>query len=159
MQCQALIEPTLAAHRNLKTGTMQTMPFEAQHKPIKNPPVCFAHEGFAVAGAANDNKVYVWDSERGDQLLSLNHGGKYPRFQDNTKKSHLTSQKVLKYALWWFGVYGPTKGGPADSPGRPSVQTAFLKEEDKFLIISGTERYSKNYIVLWVTVPRSVTTC
>jgi hypothetical protein len=111
MQYQAVIEPTLAAHRNLRTGTMQTTSFEAQHKPIKNPPVCFAHEGFAVAGTENDEKVYVWDSERGDLLLTVNHGGKYPIFQNSTKKSHLTSQKALKYALWWCVVYGTTKGG------------------------------------------------
>lgn len=85
MQYQAPIKPTLEAHRNLKTGTMQTIPFEAQCKLIKNPPVRFAHEGFAVAGAGNNDKVYVWDSERGDQLLTLNHGGKYPRLQNNTQ--------------------------------------------------------------------------
>lgn len=42
----------------------------------QSPSVCFAHEGFAVAGAAGgESKVHVWDVERGDQLLSLDHGG------------------------------------------------------------------------------------
>lgn len=44
-------------------------------KPIKDKPVCFAHEGFAVAGAAGGNKVHLWDAEHGDELLSLDHGG------------------------------------------------------------------------------------
>ena len=39
--------------------------------------VCFAHEGFAVAGSANENKVYIWDAECGDELLTLDHGGKF----------------------------------------------------------------------------------
>jgi hypothetical protein len=67
MQHQAPIKPTPATHYASK----------AQLQP-KNPPVGFAHKGFAVAGTANNNKVYVWDSEWGDQLLSLDHGGKYP---------------------------------------------------------------------------------
>jgi hypothetical protein len=41
----------------------------------ETPSVCFAHEGFAVAGAAGESKVHVWDMERGDRLLSLDHGG------------------------------------------------------------------------------------
>ena len=49
-----------------------------QYKLAKNQPVCFAHEGFAVAGAANERVVYVWDAEHGDQLLSLDHGGEFP---------------------------------------------------------------------------------
>ncbi|KAH9024364.1 WD40-repeat-containing domain protein [Lactarius pseudohatsudake] len=49
-------------------------PPTARPKLSKNQPVCFAHEGFAVVGAASDTEVYVWDTERGDQLLSLNHG-------------------------------------------------------------------------------------
>ncbi len=43
--------------------------------PTKDQPVCFAHGGFAVAGASNETQVHVWDAERGDQLLSLDHGG------------------------------------------------------------------------------------
>ena len=70
--------------RDLKLGTIRSMvqaaSFEAQHKPTKNRPICFAHEGFAVAGAANDHKVHVWDAEHGDELQSLDHGGKHPRF-------------------------------------------------------------------------------
>lgn len=49
----------------------------ARDKSVKDKPVCFAHEGFAVAGAAGGNKAHVWDSERGDELLSLDHGGEY----------------------------------------------------------------------------------
>jgi len=30
-----------------------------------------------VAGSANENKVYVWDTECRDKLLTLDHGGKF----------------------------------------------------------------------------------
>ncbi|KAF8493085.1 WD40-repeat-containing domain protein [Russula emetica] len=93
---------------------------ETQVKLIKDKPVCFAHEGFAVASAAGGNKVHVWDAKRGDELLSLDHG----------------------------------KGSKVHS-----LVTAFLREEDKFLIITGTEKHGKNYIFVWVTVLRSGTTC
>ncbi|KAH9068121.1 WD40-repeat-containing domain protein [Lactarius deliciosus] len=53
-------------------GSLQ--PPTARPKLSKNQPVCFAHEGFAVVGAVSNTEVYVWDTERGDQLLSLNHG-------------------------------------------------------------------------------------
>jgi len=43
----------------------------------ENQSVCFSHEGFAVAGSANENKVYIWDAECGDELLTLDHGGKF----------------------------------------------------------------------------------
>jgi len=73
--------------RELKSGAVQSLLWQA---PItksglgQNQPVSFAHEGFAVAGAAGDSQVYVWDGERGDRLLSLNHGGEFPRFdKDN----------------------------------------------------------------------------
>ncbi|KAH9997446.1 hypothetical protein BJV74DRAFT_794940 [Russula compacta] len=36
--------------------------------------MCFAHEGFAVAGAAGESRVHVWDAECGDWLLFLDHG-------------------------------------------------------------------------------------
>ena len=65
---------------DLKSGTVQNLQWKAptvQPKLTKNRPVCFAHEGFAVAGAASDMKVLVWDTEHGDQLLSLNHGSEY----------------------------------------------------------------------------------
>ena len=40
--------------------------------------MCFAHEGFTVAGAATgESKVHMWDAGRGDQLLSLDHGSEY----------------------------------------------------------------------------------
>lgn len=81
--------------RELKSGAVQSMQWHApvahisedserhttkalsktQPNLIKNHPVCFAHEGLAVAGAASDTKVHVWDAERGDLLLSLDHGG------------------------------------------------------------------------------------
>ncbi|KAH9008485.1 hypothetical protein EDB83DRAFT_2531766 [Lactarius deliciosus] len=61
--------------RDLKSGTVQSLqPPTARPKLSKNQPVCFAHEGFAVVGAVSNTEVYVWDTERGDQLLSLNHG-------------------------------------------------------------------------------------
>ena len=69
--------------RDLKSGTVQSLQWQAttmQPKLVKNQPLCFAHGGFAVAGAAGDTKVYVWDNERGDQLLSLNHGSECAHF-------------------------------------------------------------------------------
>jgi len=75
--------------RELKTGTVQRMQVpivpsrspagatgdhRMQLGPIKNQPVCFAHEGFAVAGASNESQVHVWDAKYGNQLLSLDHG-------------------------------------------------------------------------------------
>jgi hypothetical protein len=53
----------------------------AKAQLAKNQPVCFAHEGFAVAGAAGEAFVVVWDAESGDQLLSLDHGGKLPNIR------------------------------------------------------------------------------
>jgi hypothetical protein len=86
--------------RELKSGPVQTMqwhaPIAQRHSPqvgrtnalsqtqpniIKTHPVCFAHEGFAVAGAASDTKVHVWDAEWGDLLLSLDHGGECLRLR------------------------------------------------------------------------------
>ena len=71
----------------LKSGAVQNMQWkglinpilesELQYKPAKSQPVCFAHEGFAVAGATSEKSVYVWDAERGEQLLSLDHGGEF----------------------------------------------------------------------------------
>ena len=75
MQWQASVVPRPAPHpdhvRNRKAGAMRALSLEAQNKQS----VCFAHEGFAVAGTASENNVYVWDAERGDKLLSLDHGG------------------------------------------------------------------------------------
>jgi len=106
--------------RELKSGAVQTMqwhaPIAQRHSPQTHP-VCFAHEGFAVAGAASDTKVHVWDAERGDLLLSLDHG---------------EGSKVR------------------------TLVTAFLDEDDKFLIVTGTEKQGKGYLFLWVTVPSSV---
>lgn len=62
---------------------------KSQHKLTKSQPVCFAHEGFAVAGTASEKFVYVWDAERGDQLLSLDHGGEFPKHKmNNTEMYH-----------------------------------------------------------------------
>ena len=59
---------------------------------IKNQPVCFAHGGFAVAGASNESQVHLWDAERGNRLLSLDH---------HQEKIHLLENglKVLKMAF------------------------------------------------------------
>ena len=70
--------PTSRHIGNMKVA-IQTTQLEGQHKLAKSQPVCFAHEGFAVAGAAREKFVYVWDVERGDQLLSLDHGGEFPK--------------------------------------------------------------------------------
>jgi hypothetical protein len=61
---------------------------ETQDKPVKDKPVCFAHEGFAVAGAAGGNKAHLWDAERGDELLSLDHGGECRKFEEDRTKSY-----------------------------------------------------------------------
>lgn len=80
MQCQA---PSLPPHRvgNSKTSGMRVTPLDTQHMRTQNQSICFAHEGFAVAGSANGNKVYVWDAECGDELLTLDHGGKLVKFE------------------------------------------------------------------------------
>jgi len=87
MQCQV---PSFSPHRvgNSKTSAMRVTPMDAQHMHTENQAVFFAHEGFAVAGSANENKVYVWDAECGDQLLTLDHGGKFAKFEkdDGTNK-------------------------------------------------------------------------
>ena len=67
------IDPTLAPQR---VGNVQ-------NKLAKTASVCFAHDGFAVAGAAGEKSVYVWDVERGEQLLSLDHGGEFPNYKEN----------------------------------------------------------------------------
>jgi hypothetical protein len=76
-----------------KTGAKVVIPLEAQLTKNQLLMVCFAHGGFAVAGAVGEACVHVWDAERGDELLSLNHGGKlsikYKRCNNhNTKKFH-----------------------------------------------------------------------
>jgi hypothetical protein len=70
---------------DLKLGTIQSLQWKAlsaTQPKLANQPVFFAHEGFAVAGAANDMKVYVWDTKCGDQLLSLDHGGECDHIQE-----------------------------------------------------------------------------
>ncbi|KAI9464151.1 WD40-repeat-containing domain protein [Lactarius psammicola] len=77
LQWQVRTKPAMAPHsvRDLKMGTVTTQE-EVQMKfpKMSFQRVCFAHEGFAVAGAGGDNKVHVWDAERGDQLMCLEHG-------------------------------------------------------------------------------------
>jgi hypothetical protein len=87
MQCQV---PSFSSHRvgNSKTSTMRVTPMDVQHMCTEKQSVCFAHEGFAVAGSANESKVYIWDAECGDQLLTLDHGGEFVKFErdDSTNK-------------------------------------------------------------------------
>ncbi|KAH8978556.1 WD40-repeat-containing domain protein [Lactarius akahatsu] len=74
---QVRTKPAVKPHgiRDLKTGDT-TSQGEGQIRLSRLPSqrVSFAHEGFAVAGVGGDNKVFVWDAERGDQLLCLEHG-------------------------------------------------------------------------------------
>ncbi|KAH9064445.1 hypothetical protein EDB87DRAFT_1680710 [Lactarius vividus] len=114
--------PAVKPHdiRDLKTGATTTQG-EGQIRLSRVPSqrVSFAHEGFAVTGAGGDNKAYVWDAERGDQLLCLEHG-------EDFRVSALV--------------------------------TAFLEEDDRFLIVTATENSGKSYIFLWATVPRVMMT-
>lgn len=50
---------------------------------MQDKPICFAHEGFAVAGTVGGNKAHIWDAERGDELLSLDHGGECHEFEED----------------------------------------------------------------------------
>jgi len=76
MQCQVPSHPAYCVG-NSKITAMQVTPPDTQHMCTENQSVCFSHEGFAVASSANENKVYVWDTECGDKLLTLDHGGKF----------------------------------------------------------------------------------
>lgn len=69
---------------------MRVTPLDAHHMRTEGQSVCFAHEGFAVAGSVNESKVYVWDAECGDELLTLDHGGKFVKLGkgDSTNKWH-----------------------------------------------------------------------
>ncbi|KAH9051763.1 hypothetical protein EDB87DRAFT_1582189 [Lactarius vividus] len=49
--------------------------------------------------------------------------------------------------------HGGTRDDPADA-----TQTAFLEEDDRFLIVTATENSGKSYIFLWATVPRVMMT-
>lgn len=51
---------------------VQALPFEAQSN-LASPPIAFAHDGFAIVGGVR-GKAYIWDTECGDELASLNHG-------------------------------------------------------------------------------------
>jgi len=84
MQCQA---PSFPPHRvgNLKTSGMRVTPLDTQRMCTENQSVCFVHEGFAVAGSANGNKVYVWDAECRDELLTLDHGSMFVKFEKDDR--------------------------------------------------------------------------
>ncbi|KAH8981442.1 WD40-repeat-containing domain protein [Lactarius hatsudake] len=119
---QVRTKPAVKPHgiRDLKTGATTTQGEGQIGLPrLPSQHVSFAHEGFAVTGVGGDNKVFVWDAERGDQLLCLEHG-------ENFRVGALV--------------------------------TAFLEEDDRFLIVTATENSGKSYIFLWATVPRVVTT-
>jgi hypothetical protein len=91
MQWKPSIVPALEPPHNvgdMKTGASRTL--EVREKLAKRQPLCFVHEGFAVAGAASERSVYVWDAERGDELLSLDHGGEFPN------PNHEESLVILK---------------------------------------------------------------
>jgi hypothetical protein len=92
MQWKPSNNHTLASQK----AAIRTTPFEVQRKLelTKRQPVCFAHEGFAVAGAVSEKSVYVWDTERGDQLLSLDHGGKFPKYKETNTESITEGSKV-----------------------------------------------------------------
>ena len=91
LRWQGSIIPASEPHH---VGRLKTGPTLAQDKPIKDKPVCFAHEGFAVAGAAGRNKVHVWDVGRGDELLSLDHGGECHGFEEDRTKNITEGSKV-----------------------------------------------------------------
>ncbi|KAN0130417.1 hypothetical protein V8E53_011818 [Lactarius tabidus] len=79
--------------QDLRSGTVQCLQWKAlitTKTKLANQPLYFAHEGFAVAGAANDMKV--WDTECGDQLLSLDHGV----FDSNLHRE----VRQIQYFLW-----------------------------------------------------------
>ena len=52
---------------------VQALPWEAR-SDLTSPPVSFAHDGFAIINGGRGN-VRVWDTERGDELQVLHHGG------------------------------------------------------------------------------------
>jgi hypothetical protein len=52
---------------------VQALPSEAQ-SDLALPLIAFAHDGFAITGGVR-GKAYIWDTECGDELASLNHGG------------------------------------------------------------------------------------
>jgi hypothetical protein len=52
---------------------VQALPFEAQ-SDLPSPPITFAHDSFAIVGGVQ-GKAYIWDTDCGDELASLNHGG------------------------------------------------------------------------------------
>ncbi|KAI9428722.1 WD40-repeat-containing domain protein [Lactarius indigo] len=53
---------------------VQALPFEAQ-SDLVSPPIAFAHDGFAIIGGVQ-GRACIWDTECGDELQALNHGGR-----------------------------------------------------------------------------------
>jgi hypothetical protein len=95
--------PIIPAPETRQIGKLKIV--GTQIKPIKDKPVCFAHDGFAVAGAANGNKVHVWDAERGDEMLSLDHGGECHEFEGDFTKIYCrrfesTPSRSALYGMW-----------------------------------------------------------
>ena len=52
---------------------LQALPWEAR-PDLASPPVTFAHDSFGIISARRGN-VYIWDTEQGDELQVLHHGG------------------------------------------------------------------------------------
>ncbi|KAH9064931.1 hypothetical protein EDB87DRAFT_1574671 [Lactarius vividus] len=138
--CNGSATLSLSPDRRLTATVDRTNNFEIQDLKsgaVQSLEVCYNHARgwpntivkgtfsacFAVTGTGGDNKAYVWDAKRGDQLLCLKHGSKC------------------------------TRDDPADA-----TQTAFLEEDDRFLIVTATENSGKSYIFLWASVPRVMMT-
>ncbi|KAI9456346.1 WD40-repeat-containing domain protein [Lactarius psammicola] len=51
----------------------QALPFESA-SDLVSPPIAFAHDGFAIIGGVR-GRACIWDTECGDELQALNHGG------------------------------------------------------------------------------------
>lgn len=52
---------------------VQAFPWAAR-SDLVSPPVAFAHNGFAIISGGT-GKACVWDTERGNELQVLDHGG------------------------------------------------------------------------------------
>lgn len=53
---------------------VQALPLEAQSN-LESPPIAFAHDGFAIIDGVR-GRACLWDTECGDELQALYHGGK-----------------------------------------------------------------------------------
>ena len=52
---------------------VQALPWEARSN-LASLPVAFAHDGFAIINGGR-GKVCIWDTEQGNKLQVLHHGG------------------------------------------------------------------------------------